>query len=133
MVEALSGEIAAAAGEARTLSIDAVAGLPAVDLALIDALDRIGPYGQGHPEPVFALADVRRFVRHAGEGRACALRAGERAAARSCARIAFRAVKSALGEALMKRKDRCLHVAVKLKRDSYGGTERVECEILDGA
>ena len=30
-----------------------------MDLQLLDALDQIGPYGQGHPEPVFALPDVR--------------------------------------------------------------------------
>src|SRR4029078_11008421 len=57
--EALKDEIDNAAGEARALSVDAVGAVGALDLQLIDALDRIGPYGQGHPEPVFALPDVR--------------------------------------------------------------------------
>jgi single-stranded-DNA-specific exonuclease len=72
----LEGEMAAAAGEARALTVDA---LPAPSarwmLSLIDALDRIGPYGQGHPEPVFALTGCACLVREAGEGRACALHA----------------------------------------------------------
>ncbi|MGE0830987.1 MAG: single-stranded-DNA-specific exonuclease RecJ, partial [Hyphomonadaceae bacterium] len=47
--EALGADIAAAEGAARTLPIDAVAHLGAIDLTLCDALDRIGPYGAGHP------------------------------------------------------------------------------------
>ena len=59
MAQALGEELAAAEGEARTLWIDAVAAPSAIDLALLDAIDRIGPYGPGHPDPVFALQDVR--------------------------------------------------------------------------
>lgn len=131
MAQALTGELAAAAGEARTLWIDAVAGLPAVDLTLMDAIDRIGPYGPGHAEPVFALADVSVSFSSLikGDHVRCVLQS---AGGRKLRAIAFRAGTNGLGEALLKREQK-LHVAVKLKRDSYGGTEKVEAEILDGA
>ncbi|MGE3930113.1 MAG: single-stranded-DNA-specific exonuclease RecJ, partial [Hyphomonadaceae bacterium] len=55
----LASDIEANEAEARSLSIDAAGAASAMNLDLIAALDRIGPYGQGHPEPVFALPDVR--------------------------------------------------------------------------
>ena len=64
--DALKDEIEAAAGEARALSIDAAGAVAAIDLDLVDAVERIGPYGQGHPEPVFALSDVRVFKKAEG-------------------------------------------------------------------
>jgi single-stranded-DNA-specific exonuclease len=127
--ETLKDEIAAAAGEARALSIDAAGAVSAIDLDLIEALDRIGPYGQGHPEPVFALPDVRvsfaklvkedhvRFTLEDARG----VRIGG---------IAFRAMKGALGEALMKREG-VFHAAVRLKRNDWNGNSRAEVEIVD--
>jgi single-stranded-DNA-specific exonuclease len=131
MAEALAKPMAAAESEARTLWIDAVAGVAAIDLPLLDAIERIGPYGQGHPEPVFALADVGISYASAvkGDHVRCVLQS---AGGRKIRAIAFRAGANALGEALMKR-DSALHVAVKVKRDTYGGAERAEVEILDGA
>jgi single-stranded-DNA-specific exonuclease len=131
MSEALLKDCDAAAGEARTLWLDAVAGLGAVDLPLMDAVDRIGPYGPGHPEPLFGIAEAR--VSYAapvkGDHVRCVL---ESSGGRKLRAIAFRAGTNGLGEALLKR-DSALHLAVKIKRDTYGGDERVECEILDGA
>jgi single-stranded-DNA-specific exonuclease len=131
MCEALSKPVASAEGEARTLWLDAVAGLGAVDLPLMDAIDRIGPYGPTHPEPVFAIADARVSYSAPvkGDHVRCVL---ESAGGRKIRAIAFRAGQSGLGEALLKREG-ALHLAVKLKRDTYGGSDRVECEILDGA
>jgi single-stranded-DNA-specific exonuclease len=125
----LEPELAAAAGEARALTVDAFGAAGAVDVALVDALDRIGPYGQGHPEPVFALTDVRiayaklvkeDHVRFTLED-ACGARVGG---------IAFRAMKTPLGEALMKREG-AFHAAVRIKRNEWNGTVRAEVEIVD--
>lgn len=127
--DALAGELAAAAGEARALSVDAAGAVGAMNLELIDAVDRIGPYGQGHPEPVFALPDVRvcfsklvkeehvRFTLEDARG----ARVGG---------IAFRAMKSPLGEALMKREG-TFHAAVRLKRNEWNDTVKAEVEIVD--
>ncbi len=130
--EALAPEITAAGDEGRTLAIDALAGLGAIDLSLLDAVDRIGPYGPGHPEPVFALADVTVSY-------ASALKGGEHVRAvltdargAKMRAIAWRMGGAPAGDALLAR-DRPLHVAVKLKRDTYGGGERAEVEIIDVA
>jgi single-stranded-DNA-specific exonuclease len=127
--DALADEIGAAAGEARALSVDAAGAVGAIDLDLIDACERIGPYGQGHPEPVFALPDVRvcyaklvkeEHVRFTLEDARGARIGG----------IAFRAMKSPLGEALMKREG-TFHAAVRLKRNEWNGSVRAEVEIVD--
>ncbi len=127
--EALAGEIASAAGEARALSIDAAGAISALDLGLIDALDRIGPYGQGHPEPMFALPDVRvsfsKLVKDEHVRFTLEDSRGSRIGG-----IAFRAMKSALGEALLKREG-IFHAAVRIKRNEWNGNVRAEVEIVD--
>jgi single-stranded-DNA-specific exonuclease len=125
----LESEMAAAEGEARALTVDAVGGIGAVDVALIDALDRIGPYGQGHPEPVFALTDVRvAFAKLVKEEHVRFTLEDARGARVSG--IAFRAMKSPLGEALMKREG-TFHAAVRIKRNEWNGNVRAEVEIVD--
>jgi single-stranded-DNA-specific exonuclease len=127
--EALEGEMAAAAGEARALSIDAAGAVGAMDLSLLDALDRIGPYGQGHPEPVFALPDVRvHFAKLVKEEHVRFTLEDARGA--RVGGIAFRAMKSPLGETLLKR-DGTFHAAVRVKRNEWNGNVRAEVEIVD--
>ena len=125
----LAHEIAAAAGETWALSIDAAGAVGAMDLKLIDAIDRIGPYGPGHPEPVFALPEVRigfsklvkeEHVRFTLEDARGARIGG----------IAFRAMKSPIGEALLKREG-LWHAAVRLKRNEFNGQVNAEVEIVD--
>jgi single-stranded-DNA-specific exonuclease len=125
----LEGEMAAAAGEARALTVDAIGGVGEMDIALIEALERIGPYGQGHPEPRFALTDVRgSFAKVLTEEHVrCTL---EDARGARVGGIAFRAMKSSLGEALMN-KNALYHAAVRVKKNEWNGTVRTEVEIVD--
>jgi single-stranded-DNA-specific exonuclease len=127
--EALKDEIANAAGEARALSVDAIAGVGALDLGLIDALDRIGPYGQGHPEPVFALPDVRVSFSKLVKDEHVRFTLEDARGARISG-IAFRAMKSPIGEALMKREG-AVHAAVRVKRNEWNGNVSTEVEIVD--
>jgi single-stranded-DNA-specific exonuclease len=121
---------AAAEGDARTLEIDAQAGVAALTLDLIAALDRIGPYGPGHPEPVLALSDVR--ASYAGPTKGGHLRCVlEDARGAKIRGIAFRAENTALGEALQRGEP--IHAAVKLKKNEWGGAARAEIEVLDVA
>jgi single-stranded-DNA-specific exonuclease len=127
--ERLSSEMAAAVGEARALAVDAAGAIGSLDLGLIDALDRIGPYGQGHPEPVFALPDVRvSFAKIVKEEHVRFTLEDARGARISG--IAFRAMKSPLGEALLKR-DATYHAAVRVKRNEWNGNVKAEVEIVD--
>jgi single-stranded-DNA-specific exonuclease len=125
----LEGEMAAAAGEARALTVDAMGGVGAVDVSLIDALDGIGPYGQGHAEPVLALTNVTiAFAKLVKEEHVRFTLEDSRGA--RVGGIAFRAMKSPLGEALMKREG-VFHAAVRVKRNEWNGNVRAEVEIVD--
>jgi single-stranded-DNA-specific exonuclease len=125
----LEPELAAAAGEARALTVDAMGGVGAVDVSLIDALESIGPYGQGHPEPLLALTDVRvSFAKLVKEEHVRFTLEDARGARVSG--IAFRAMKSPLGEALFK-KDVLYHAAVRVKKNEWNGNVRAEVEIVD--
>jgi single-stranded-DNA-specific exonuclease len=125
----LAPEIAAAAGEARALTVDAAGAIGAVDIGLLDSLDRIGPYGQGHPEPVFALPDVRVCYAKLVKDEHVRFTLEDARGAR-VGGIAFRAMKSPLGEALFK-KDVTYHAAVRLKRNEWNGAVKAEVEIVD--
>ncbi len=127
--EALASEIASAAGEARALSIDASGAISAIDLSLLEALDRIGPYGQGHAEPVFALPDVRVAYSKLVKDEHVRFTLEDARGAR-IGGIAFRAMKGPLGEALLKREG-TFHAAVRVKRNDWNGNSRAEVEIVD--
>ncbi len=127
--DALAGELAASEGEARALSIDAAGAIGAMDLGLLDALARIGPYGQGHPEPIFVLPEVRvSFAKLVKEEHVRFTLEDARGA--RIGGIAFRAMKSPLGEALMRREG-VWHAAVRVKRNEWNGNVRTEVEIVD--
>jgi single-stranded-DNA-specific exonuclease len=127
--EALKDEIANAAGEARALSVDAIAGVGALDLRLFEALERIGPYGQGHPEPLFALPDVRVSYSKLVKDEHVRFTLEDARGAR-IGGIAFRAMKNPIGEALMKREG-AFHAAVRIKRNEWNGNVSTEVEIVD--
>ncbi len=129
--EQLAPEIAAAQGELRRLSVDATGAISALTLELLDALERIGPYGQGHPEPIFALPDVRVHYSKLVKEEHVRFTLEDARGAR-IGGIAFRAMKSPLGEILLK-KEGTYHVAVRLKRNDFNGSSKAEVEIVDMA
>ena len=100
---------------------------PANDSDGLPTLPRRGPAADltGRRGECDTLDRLIAAVR-AGESRVLVVRGGKIRA------IAFRAGANGLGEALLKR-EHALHLIVKLKRDTYGGSDRVEAEILDGA
>ncbi|MGH6946266.1 MAG: single-stranded-DNA-specific exonuclease RecJ [Kiloniellales bacterium] len=104
----------------------------AAEPALLESIERCGPFGSGNPAPRFALpatriarADVvganhvRCILGGAGGGRLKA--------------IAFRAMDSALGPALLQSAGLPYHLAGKLKRDRWNGREGVQFIIEDAA
>jgi single-stranded-DNA-specific exonuclease len=127
----LGQETQDSAEEARALSIDALAGAGAVNLGLVDALERIGPFGAGHPEPVLALATMRvSFAKRVGDSHLRVTLADARG--KAVRGIAFNCATEPLGEALLQ-KDAVAHVAVRVKRNSYQGAESAEVEVVDAS
>jgi single-stranded-DNA-specific exonuclease len=127
--DALHEEITAAGDAARTLEIDAIAAVGALDHAMLAAIDRIGPYGAGHPEPVFVLPDVRAGYAAPVKGEHVRFALEDARGAR-IGGIAFRAMSSGIGEALLD-KNAVFHAAVRLKRNVFNGADRVEVDIVD--
>jgi single-stranded-DNA-specific exonuclease len=127
--------LGAAARAARTrtgLDIDGALTPAAVTDDLVTLIERAGPYGQGNPQPRFVLPAVRvKFPKVVGEAHLrCAL---EGADGRRVDAVAFRAVGQPLGDLLASAGGLPLHVAGTVKRDSWGGRERLEFIIDDAA
>jgi len=114
----------------QRLDIDALVAPTAVAGGFARMLNNVGPFGPGNPEPVFALASMTvERAKVVGEAHvACDLSGagGERVRA-----IAFRAEGEALG-ALLK-SGRRLHLAGRIKADSWRGGEAAQFQIVDAA
>jgi single-stranded-DNA-specific exonuclease len=116
----------------ETIKIDGALSATGATLALADQLEHAGPYGSGHPQPIFALpghriCDVRQVgtnhLRVALEGPD-----GGRIDA-----MAFRAADTDLGAFFMKERGQGVHVAGTMSADSWQGNRRVQFRIIDAA
>ncbi len=123
---------AATARSAASLEIDGALTPAAVNDQLIDLLEKAGPYGQGNPQPRFVFPAHRiKFAKVMGEAHVrVTLEAGD---ASKLDAIAFRAVGQPLGDLLLGAGGMPLHVAGQLRRDSWGGREKIELLIDDAA
>lgn len=126
------GSAAKAARERTGLDIDGALTPGGVTDELVSLLERAGPYGQGNPQPRFVLPAVRvKFPKVVGEAHLrCAL---EGADGRRIDAVAFRAVGQPLGDLLASAAGMPVHVAGTVKRDTWGGRERLEFIIEDAA
>jgi single-stranded-DNA-specific exonuclease len=125
----LRDEAIAATG-ARDLEIDALIGVAGAGADLIAAMEHVGPYGAGWPDPVFGFANVRPFAASiVGTGHIRLVLEDENGG--KIRAIAFRANATPLGDALLARNP--LHVIARVKKDDWRGGDAVDCEILDAA
>jgi single-stranded-DNA-specific exonuclease len=118
--------------EGRRLVADSLVSAAGATLALLDELDRAGPYGAGHPEPLFVMSDMMVAYAAIAGGNHVRLRLVGRDGAGIDA-IAFRAADTPLGQNLLKARGKSIHAAGRLKRDDYGGTLRVQLHLEDAA
>ncbi|MER8605619.1 single-stranded-DNA-specific exonuclease RecJ [Mesorhizobium sp. M1233] len=116
----------------ESLAIDGALAAEGATLALLDALERAGPFGAGHVAPVFALPRHRLVdARAVGSNHIRAdlqSESGGRIQA-----IAFRAVDTALGEFLFKNRGKPVHVAGSLAGNHWNGNRTVQFRIVDAA
>lgn len=117
---------------AQALEIDGALQPAAANDTLIDLLDKAGPYGQGNPQPRFAFPAHRvKFAKVVGEAHIrCVLEAADGSRLDA---IAFRAYGQPLGDALIGSNGMPLHVVGHLRRDTWGGKNRIELQIEDAA
>lgn len=111
------------------LEIDAALSAASCTRTLLERFELMAPFGQGNPEPLFALPNMR-------VGYASALKGGHvrcdlvDEGGRRLKAIAWRAQDTALGAALINPAG-AIHVAGRLKPDDYMGRKGVQFEIED--
>ncbi len=131
-VEERFGGAGPALAAANDLYLDAVSSPAGANVALAQEIALAGPYGAGNPEPLLALPDVRvAFADVVGGAHVkMRLQGGEGSLLDA---IAFRAVGTPLGEALLKARGGRIHAAGRLRQDDWNGRIRVQLEIEDAA
>lgn len=127
----LNGQVSNARRQAG-LQIDGALTPQGVTPELYDLVEKAGPYGAGNPSPRFVFPAHRiGFVKRMGEAHIrCALKAADGSQLNA---VAFRAAGSPLGDLLLGNAGASLHVAGHLRRDNWGGSERIELMIEDAA
>ena len=118
------------AKQRATTKVDLLLEPGAVDLSLIDSLERVGPFGSENPKPTVVLPDVR--ISYADRLRGGHVRCTfEAMDGRKIQGIAFRANESGLESTLFTPTSRTVHVLGTLKRDRFRGNERVDFHVKD--
>ena len=118
--------------EEESLLIDGALAAEGATLALVEALEKAGPYGQGHIAPTFVLprhklADVR--VIGTGHVR-IDLRSESGGRIQG---IAFRTAEAPLGEFLLRNSGRTVHVAGSLSVNHWNGNRTVQLRVIDAS
>ena len=116
----------------RSLTIDGALTARAATLPLMAEIDRAGPYGAGHPSPVFAFPSHRiTYANVVGKGHVkLTVKAGDGAGLNA---IAFRAADEPLGKALMENKQKPVHLVGHLSKNSWQGRVTPQLRVLDAA
>ncbi len=126
------GTPVAALGDVRSLGLDGAVSVDGANAALLELLERAGPYGSGNSEPRLVLPQARvvdasvvgeKHVRVVLSGMGGGRLKG----------IAFRALDNELGKFLLGPGRDGLHVAGHLRADNWRGERRVQLVIEDAA
>jgi single-stranded-DNA-specific exonuclease len=127
----LAPELQAASAD-TCLEIDGALSGAGATAALIEDIERAGPFGNGNPAPVFAFPAHRiAFVEGVGAGHVrVSLSSG---VGDSLKAMAFRAADQPLGAALLAARGEPMHVVGTLSLDYWGGSARPQLRILDAA
>jgi single-stranded-DNA-specific exonuclease len=134
----LSETLAQSVGTARALTavkIDAALSARGASVALVEDIERAGPFGSGNPQPVFAFPSHKiKFAQIVGAGGHVSFNIVSDDGARLRA-IAFRAANTALGQAILGAgaNDTRLHVAGTLSLDHYQGQAQIQLRVADAA
>ncbi|MBJ7417766.1 MAG: single-stranded-DNA-specific exonuclease RecJ, partial [Niveispirillum sp.] len=117
-----------------SLSLDGALSVRGANTDLMRHLERLAPYGTGNSEPRFAVTDARIVKADVvgGEGKhvRCILTGNDGSRLKS---IAFRAMDSDLGPALLQSGGRPMHLAGTLRPDRWNGNDGVQLLIDDAA
>ncbi|WP_233355677.1 single-stranded-DNA-specific exonuclease RecJ [Henriciella litoralis] len=115
--------------EAKRLEVDGILSPSAASIELCDMLDKLGPFGQGAPQPVFAMKDIKVIApRRIGQNH-LKFQASDGGTTIEC--LAWRFADTPLGDAAFAGGN--LSLVGRLKADEWNGRRRVQFEVLDAA
>ena len=133
--EFLSGRISAHLGPGGIqprLYLDGAMKPAAATMNLVEDLQQVGPFGSGNPEPRFVIPAARlSYAAVAGENHVRGTLTGEEGG--SLAAISFNSLDTPLGQALLKSDGAPLHVAGRLRVNTWQGNSKVQLLIDDAA
>jgi single-stranded-DNA-specific exonuclease len=119
--------------DAEHLKIDAAVSADGATLKLIEELEKAGPFGSGHPQPVLVLPRHRvADARAVGSGGHLRVELRSEAGGRISA-MAFRAAESDLGMFLSANRGQLVHVAGTLSANHWNGNSTPQLRIIDAA
>jgi len=119
--------------DAESLKIDAAVSADGATLKLIDELEKAGPFGSGHPQPILVLPRHRvADARAVGNGGHLRVELRSEAGGRISA-MAFRSAESDLGMFLVANRGQLVHVAGTLSANHWNGNSTPQLRILDAA
>ncbi len=118
--------------ESHGLAVDAALSARGATLELIEAVDKAGPFGAGHPEPLYVFpSHTVSYADTVGNGHVrLTLSSSDGGSLKA---IAFRGAGSPLGEALLSARGRVLHLAGSLSVDTYQGRRTPSLRLVDAA
>lgn len=129
----LNAHLADDVKEARrnlSIKVDALIAPGAVSQAIIDVIDVVGPYGAGNPQPIFGFSDLR--IAYAERVRGGHVRcAFEDGVGGRLSGICFQADQSGLSDILLDPNAPRVHVAGRLKANSWQGRQKVDLQLVD--
>jgi len=116
----------------RALKIDSVVAMSGATPALIDEIEKVGPFGAGNPGPRFVIPEVDLIKADlVGQNHLrCIFKSKD---GKSIKAMAFRQADEPFGHLLRTGQGRRFHIAGKLKKDTWGGTPKVEMMLDDAA
>ena len=112
--------------------VDGALSASGATLDLIELLDQAGPYGTGHPSPLFVFPAHRVvYADAAGADHVrCTLASSDGTKIKA---IAFRALHTKLGELLLSERQFPIHIAGRLVADEWGAKRVASVHIEDAA
>lgn len=115
------------------LGVDSLISVPALSLQLTEQLERLGPYGAGHAEPRFVLAQVKIAKAKVVGDSHISFFVQDSAGGASVKAIAFRALDTGLGDLLLKSNGAPVHLAGHISVNEWLGKKSVQFQVVDGA
>ncbi len=125
------GPAVARYNESRLRKLDGWLSPASATLALLDDIERAGPYGTGHPGPRFAIRNARLVKVDVMKDKHLRLILTDETGAGRLTAVAFNAIGKPLGQWLQAHKT--LHLAGELKRNRWQGQESVQLLVEDVA